>query len=83
MSYLIGALIAWVILAGLFTWYQKDYDKILEAIIALPLLVPIGLFVLVAYPIVKIWRHFKKNPYAIEIVNAPSVPEGEFRTGED
>lgn len=84
MEYLIGAGIMWVVLAILFTWYQDSYNKAVEYFIALPLAIPVGIFIIVVYPLVKLWRFIRKKPsQGIKVVNTPSCPEGEFRIGKD
>lgn len=84
MEYLIGSGIMWVILAILFIWYQDSYNTAVEFFIALPLVIPVGLFFIIAYPLVRFWRFIRKKPnQGIEIVNTPSCPDGEFRIGKD
>ena len=84
MEYVVGAIVMWVILAGLFTWYQDSYNKVAEFTIALPLVIPVGIFIIVAGLLVRLWRFIRKKPVRTFITdNTPSVPEGEFRIGEE
>ena len=84
MEYVVGAIVMWVVLAGLFTWYQDRYNKVVEFTIALPLVIPVGIFIIVAGLLVRLWRFIRKKPVHTFITdNTPSVPEGEFRIGEE
>ena len=84
MEYVIGAIVMWVVLAVLFTWYQDSYNKVVEFTIALPLVIPVGIFIIIAGLLVRLWRFIRKKPvHAFITDNTPSVPEGDFRIGED
>ena len=84
MEYVVGAIVMWFVLAVLFTWYQDSYNRVVEFIIALPFMIPVGIFVIVAGLLVRLWRIIQKKPINTFITdNTPSVPEGEFRIGEE
>lgn len=84
MEYVVGAIVMWFVLAVLFTWYQDSYNKVVEYIIALPLMIPIGIFAIVVGLLIRLWRFIQKKPINTFITNnTPSVPEGEFRIGEE
>lgn len=84
MEYVVGAIVMWVVLAGLFTWYQDSYNKVVEFTIALPLVIPVGIFIIVAGLLTRLWRIIRKKPVCTFITdNTPSVPEGKFRIGEE
>ena len=54
MEYIVGASVMWVVLAGLFTWYQtartRKIENILEVIVALPVVVVIWTFAILSLP---------------------------------
>jgi hypothetical protein len=84
MEYIIGAIVMWFVLAVLFTWYQDSYNKAVEHIIALPLVIPMGIFVIVAGLLIRLWRFIQGKPINTFVTdNTPSVPEGKFRIGEE
>lgn len=84
MEYVVGAIVMWVVLAVLFTWYQDSYNKVAEFTIALPLAILVGIFIIVTGLLVRLWRFIRKKPVRTFITdNTPSVPEGEFRFGEE
>ena len=140
MDYIIGASVMWIVLAGLFTWYQtarsRKVENILEVIVALPIVIVVWIFVILSLPFVLFWKfirnavkgvredvwqkcnfkHFARignicfvydekaklwqnKIFMVRIIsngntkivrdmevfcdNTPSIPEGEFRFGEE
>ena len=88
MEYLIGAIVMWIVLAGLFTWYQETYNNVVELIIAFPLVMIVGFYFIITYPFYYFKKVYRKKKYGIvdPIVvydDTPSSPEGEFRFGEE
>ena len=63
MEYIIGASVMWVVLAGLFTWYQtartRKVENILEVIVALPIVVAIWTFAILSLPFTLFWRFIR------------------------
>lgn len=88
MEYLIGAIVMWIVLAGLFTWYQETYNNVVELIIAFPVAMIVGFYFIITYPFYYFKKVYRKKKYGIvdPIVvydDTPSSPEGEFRFGEE
>ena len=63
MDYIIGASVMWVVLAGLFTWYQtarsRKVEDILEVIVALPFVVAVWAFAILSFPFVLFWKFIR------------------------
>lgn len=63
MKYMVGAIMMWVALAVLFTWYQtartRIIENILEVIIALPVVIAVGVLVVLQLPFVLFWRFIR------------------------
>ena len=60
MEYVIGAFVMWVVLAVLFTGYQKTYSEVLEVVVALPVVVAVFAFAILCFPFLLIWK-FVRN----------------------
>jgi uncharacterized membrane protein len=61
MEYVIGAIVMWVILAVLFTWYQDSDNEVVEFTIALPLVIPVGIFIIVTGLLMRLWKIIRKK----------------------
>ncbi len=140
MKYVIGAGVMWIVLAGLFTWYQtaspRKLENVLEVIIALPIVIAVWTLAILQFPFSLFWKfirnavkgvredvwqkcnfkHFirigkicfvydekaklwQNKLFMVRIISSgntkvmrdmevfcdstPSVPEGEFRFGEE
>jgi hypothetical protein len=63
MEYIIGASVMWIVLAGLFTWYQtassRKAENALEVIIALPLVVTAWTFAIFSFPFALFWKFIR------------------------
>lgn len=63
MEYIIGAGVMWVVLAGLFTWYQTArpaiVEDVLEVIIALPVIITIWILAILQLPFVLFWKFIR------------------------
>lgn len=59
MEYVTGAIVMWIVLAGLFTWYQETYNSTLEVIVALPIVVTAWTFVIVCLPFYMFWKFIR------------------------
>ena len=59
MEYVVGAIVMWIVLAGLFTWYQETYNEVLEVIVALPLVVVIWTLVVLQFPFIVFWKFIR------------------------
>ena len=59
MEYLIGAGVMWVILAGLFTWYQETYKEFLEIIVALPIVIFVWILAILQFPFACFWKFIR------------------------
>jgi hypothetical protein len=63
MEYVVGASVMWVVLAGLFTWYQtarsRKVENVLEVIVALPLVVVACTFAILSLPFALFWKFIR------------------------
>ena len=59
MEYVVGAIMMWVVLSALFTWYQKTYSEILEVVVALPVMVAVWIFAILCYPFTLFWKFIR------------------------